>query len=84
MYPELMQEVEAVHKREHPRCKTEQHYRSIKDPMENTAEPALANGDAQIILIAGMMNDVEVPKNADLVAETVKPIIRKVIEKEKN
>ena len=50
--PELIDQIESVHHDEHPRGETEQHHRRVKDPMQQSAEPALPDGDAQIVLLA--------------------------------
>src|SRR3954451_25169393 len=39
--PKLVDQVQTVHKSKHPRRKSQQHYRSVKDPVGNTREPAL-------------------------------------------
>jgi hypothetical protein len=83
--PKLINKIKSVHYREHPRRETEQHDRRVKDPMRDSAEPALPDGDAQVVMLAGMMDNVKIPKDTRFVTEAVKPVIGKIIdEKERH
>lgn len=84
VYPELVDQVETVHQGEHPRCKTEQHDRSIKYPMQDTREPALTNGDAEIVVLARVVDDVEIPKEPHFVADAMEPVIGEVIDEKED
>jgi hypothetical protein len=46
VYPELVDQVKAVHHDEHPRRKAHEHHGHVKDPVQDAGEPALADGDA--------------------------------------
>ena len=43
--------------------------------MQNTAKPALANRDAQIVMLARMMHHVEIPKQPRFVADAVENVL---------
>lgn len=82
MYPELVNEVESMHQGEHPRSKTQEHDRCVKDPVRDARKPALAAGDAQIEMLARMVNHVKIPKESRLVTDSVKPVINKIVHNE--
>ena len=84
VYPKLINQVEAMYQQKHPRRETEQHHGRVKYPVQQAAEPALPDGDAQIVFLAGMVNDVKIPEQTRLVADAVKYVIRKIVEEEKN
>jgi len=44
-------------------------------------KPALPDGDAQIIFVRRMMNDVKIPEKPDFVADAVKPVISEIVNK---
>src|SRR5437868_8889316 len=79
VYPELINQIQPVHQCKHPRCKTKQHYWSIKYPMRDAAEPALPTGNTQIKLLARVVNYVKVPQYSRLMTDPVKPVIDKII-----
>src|SRR5436190_11141665 len=80
--PELVNQIEAMHQGEHPRGKAEQHYERIECPMQRAAEPALADGDAEVVLLARVVDDVEIPEQPALMADAMKDVIHKVVYKE--
>lgn len=82
--PELIDQIKPVHYQKHPRGKPEQYYRRIKHPANRPAEPALADRDAQIILLARVVNDVKIPKQTRFVARTVKNVIREIIDEKQD
>jgi len=73
-----------VHRQESPERKTGESERQIKNPMRDAGKPALPDGNAQIILIRRVMNDVKVPEKARFVADAVKPVIKKIVGKKQN
>src|SRR5882724_11654830 len=73
--PELVNEVKAVHYREHPWRKSEQHNRRIEYPVQSAAKPALPHGYAQVVMLARMMDDVKVPEKPRFVTCPVKDVI---------
>lgn len=84
VYPELVDQVEPVHQGEHPRCEAEEHDRRIKYPMQNAGEPTLPNRDAQVVMFARMVDDVEVPKEPHFVADSMEPVICEVIDEKED
>lgn len=82
--PELIDEVETVHDGEHPRSKAEQHDGGIEHPVQQSRKPALTHSDAEIIELAGMVNDVEVPEQPGFMADTVEPIVSEVVDEKEN
>src|SRR5438552_12747401 len=78
--PELINEIEPMHQEKHPRCKAHQHDRCVKDPMQCTREPALAHRDAQVVTLARMMDDVEVPKQPRFVTHAMKYVVREIVD----
>lgn len=82
--PELVDQIQSVHRRECPERKTEKSERQIKNPVRDARKPALSNGDRQIILIRRMMNDVKIPEKPHFVADAMKPVIKKIVRKKQN
>src|SRR5687768_1914472 len=82
--PELIDQIESVHHYEHPRSEPEQHHGRVEDPMQQPAEPALPDGDAQIVLLARMMDDVKIPEKPRLVTDAVEPVVGEIVNNEKN
>ena len=70
VYPKLINEIKTVHHREHPRRKSQQHDRGIKQPVQSAAKPALPHGDAQVVMLTRVMDYVEIPKQPGFVAYT--------------
>src|ERR1043166_4565475 len=80
--PKLVDQVKAVHQSEHPRCEAKQHNGCIEYPVQNSAKPALANGDAEVVVLAGMVHDVEIPEEPAFVAYSMEDVIHQVVHKE--
>jgi hypothetical protein len=49
--------------------------------MRDAAKPALPRRNAQIKMTARMMNDMKIPKETRLVADAMKPVIDKIVDK---
>ena len=73
-----------MHRHKRPQRKTEKGNRQIKNPVRDSRKPALTNGDAQIILIRRMVNDVKIPEEANLVANAMKPVVGEIINEKQN
>ena len=84
MNPKLVNQIQPVHRHERPQRKTEIRDWQIKYPVRDAGKPALPDGDAQIILIRRMMNDVKIPEKANFVADAVKPVISEIVGKQQN
>jgi len=84
VYPELINEIESMHQCEHPRGKTGEHDGCIKDPMCDSAKPTLPASHTQIEMMARMMDDMKIPEKARLMADPVKPVINKIVDKEQD
>ncbi len=50
--------------------------------MRDAAKPTLPDGDAQVVLIWRMMDDVKIPEKTDFVAKAMKPVISKIVNKD--
>jgi hypothetical protein len=48
--------------------------------MRDAAKPALPHGDAQIILIRRMMNDVKIPEKPHFMTHAMKPVISEIVD----
>lgn len=84
VYPELVDKVEPVHQGEHPRCKSEQHDRGIEDPVQDAREPTLPHRNAEIVVLARMVDDVEVPEKPHFVADAMEPVICEVVDEKED
>src|SRR5262245_43353142 len=84
MDPKLIDEIKHMYGKEHPRRKPKQHYRCIEHPVKDPGKPALTNGNAQVVLFAGVVNDMKIPKEPCFVTNTVKDIVREIIDEEQN
>lgn len=82
--PELIDQIQTVHRRKSPERKAEKCERQIKDPVRDARKPALADGNRQIVLIRRMMNDVKIPEKPHFVADAMKPVIKKIVRKKQN
>jgi hypothetical protein len=79
MYPELIDQVKSVHRGEHPRGETKQHYRSVEYPMQYAAKPALPDRYAQIVMLARVVDDVKIPKQPYFVARPMKYVVGEIV-----
>jgi len=82
--PKLIDKIKAVYDQEHPGRKPEQHNRCVEYPIKEAGKPALANGDAQVVLFTGMMNNMEIPKQSRFVAHTMKNVVCEIIDQKQD
>src|SRR6185369_12355339 len=83
MDPKLVDQIESVHQGEHPRRKSQKHDRCIEHPVRDAAKPALTARDAEVKVLARVMDHVKIPKEARLVTDAMEPVVDKVVNKEK-
>ena len=77
---ELIDQVHRAGKSDHARVKTQQNKGDREDEKAlGETEPGLAQRGREIVMLAGVMNDVVGPAPSDSVAEAVTPVITQVI-----
>ncbi len=74
MDPELIEQVDGLHRDVPDRRKADQGQRQVKDPGEATLESALPQGDRQVVFLALMMHDVRGPRGGILVRDAMEPV----------
>src|SRR5690348_16634452 len=52
--------------------------------MRNAAEPTLPARDAQIKVLAGVVDYVEIPKESRFVADAMEPVVNKIVDKKQS
>ena len=80
MHPELVDQVQGAHGDHHFRRNAQQKHGNKENPAEQEPGAGLAQGGAEVVVLALMVRHVRGPENGALVAQPVQPVIAEVVE----
>ena len=80
MDPELIQQVERRHADKHHQRHTGHRQRQVEDPAQQETGAGLAQGSAEVVVLALVMHRMRGPQDVALMAHAVQPVVAEVIE----